>query len=122
MVVQMERQLARRCLDLAHLDATMQLFDPTVRPEEAHPRQERTRSIWFGRDECLGLIYDELREAPEPMTTRDLAERVMRVKAMAVAGERHHALIQKTILGSLNRAKQTIARVEVAGVVSWRLR
>ena len=46
----------------------------------------------------------------------------MRIKAMAVAGERHRALIQKTILGWLNRAKQTIARVEVAGVVSWRLR
>jgi hypothetical protein len=30
-------------------------------------------------------------------------------------------LIQKTVLGSLNRAGETIARVEVAGVVSWRL-
>jgi hypothetical protein len=30
-------------------------------------------------------------------------------------------LIQKTILGSLNRAKQTIARIETAGIVAWRL-
>ena len=30
-------------------------------------------------------------------------------------------LIQKTILGSLNRAKETIERSETAGVVSWRL-
>jgi hypothetical protein len=30
-------------------------------------------------------------------------------------------MIQKTLLGSLNRAKATIARVEVAGVVSWQL-
>jgi hypothetical protein len=122
MMVQMERQLAQRRLDLTHLDATMQLFDPDLQPEDAHPRQERTRSIWFGRDECLRLIYDELRDAPEPLTTRVLAERIMRVKAMAVADERRRELIQKTILGSLNRAKQTIARVEVAGVVSWRLR
>ncbi len=121
MVVQMERQLAQRRMDLMHLDATMQLFDPAIRPGEVHPRRERTRSIWFGRDECLRLIYDELREASEPLTTRDFAERIMRVKAMAVADERRRELIQKTILGSLNRAKQTIARVETAGVVGWRL-
>ncbi len=121
MVVQMERQLAQRRSDLMHLDATMQLFDPDLRPGEVHARQERTRSIWFGRDECLRLIYDELREAPEPLTTRALADRIMRVKAMPVADERRRELIQKTILGSLNRAKQTIARVETAGVVSWRL-
>jgi hypothetical protein len=30
--------------------------------------------------------------------------------------------VQKTILGSLNRAKQTIERIEAAGVVSWRVR
>jgi hypothetical protein len=117
----MEHQLAQRRSDLMHLDATMQLFDPDLRPGKIHPRQERTRSIWFGRDECLRLIYDELRETPEPLTTRALAERIMRVKAMPVADERRRELIQKTILGSLNRAKQTIARVEAAGVVSWRL-
>jgi len=31
------------------------------------------------------------------------------------------ALVQKTVLGSLSRAKATIQRVEVAGVVSWRI-
>jgi hypothetical protein len=55
------------------------------------------------------------------MTTRELAERIMRVKAMPVADDRQRELIQKTILGSLNRAKETIARSETAGVVSWRL-
>jgi hypothetical protein len=46
----------------------------------------------------------------------------MHVKAMAIADERQRELIQKTILGSLNRAKQTIAPVETTGVVRWRLR
>jgi len=55
------------------------------------------------------------------VTTRELAERVMRVKAMPIADDRQRELVQKTILGSLNRARETIARVEVAGVVSWRL-
>jgi hypothetical protein len=55
------------------------------------------------------------------MTTRELTERIMRVKAMPASDDRRRELVQKTILGSLNRAKQTIARVENAGVVSWQL-
>jgi hypothetical protein len=53
--------------------------------------------------------------------TRELAERIIRVKAMPMADDRQRELVQKTVLGSLNRAKQTIMRVETAGVVSWRL-
>ena len=45
----------------------------------------------------------------------------MRVKAMPATDDRQRELVQKTLLGSLNRAKETIARIETAGVVSWRL-
>ena len=55
------------------------------------------------------------------MTTRELAERLMRVKAISVADNNRRELVQKTLLASLNRAKETIARVETGGVVSWRL-
>ena len=57
----------------------------------------------------------------QPVTTRELAERIMRVKAISVADDHRRELVQKTLLASLNRAKETIARVETAGVVSWRL-
>ena len=120
-VSQLERQLGQQRANLAHLDATMRLFDPDIRPNTIRPKQQRARSAWFRPGECLRLIYDELRDAPRPMTTRELAERIMAVKAMPMADERQRELVQKTILGSLNRAKQTIARSETAGVVSWRL-
>jgi hypothetical protein len=120
-VSQLERQLAQQQANLAHLDATMRLFDPDIRPNRIRPKQQRARSVWFRPGECLRLIHDELREAAQPMTTRQLTERIIRVKALPMADDRQRALVQKTILGSLNRAKQTIVRVEVAGVVSWRL-
>jgi hypothetical protein len=62
-----------------------------------------------------------LREATQPVTTRELAERIMRVKAIPAADDHRRELVQKTLLASLNRAKETIARIETAGVVSWRL-
>lgn len=120
-VVQLEQHLVRQRADLSHLDATMRLFDPDIRPNEIRPRQRRARSTWFRHGECLRLIYDELRDAPQPMTTRALGERIMRVRAIPAADDRSRDLVQKTLLGSLNRAKQTIARIETAGVVGWRL-
>jgi hypothetical protein len=118
---QLEQQLSGHRANLAHLDATMRLFDPNVRPKDIRPRQVRAHNVWFRQGECLRLIYDELREATQPVTTRELAERIMRVKAIPTADDRQRELIQKTLLGSLNRAKESIERVETGGVVSWRL-
>ncbi len=100
----LEQQIVRHRASLVHLDAAMRLFDPDLVLEEAGLRQQRPRSLWFRPGECLRLIHDVLREAPQPMTTRALTEQV-----------------QKTVLGSLSRAKATIQRVEIAGVVSWRI-
>jgi hypothetical protein len=61
-----------------------------------------------------------LRDAPKPLTTRELAERIMGAKAIPAADDRQRALIQKTILGSLNQAKKMIEGTATAGVVRWR--
>jgi hypothetical protein len=45
----------------------------------------------------------------------------MRVKAISPADTQRRERVQKTLLSSLNRAKATIARAEVAGVVRWQL-
>jgi hypothetical protein len=118
---QLEQQLVQQRANLSHLDAAMRLFDPDIRPKDIRPKQQRARNAWFRPGECLRLIYDELREATQPLSTRELAERIMRIKAIPAADDDRRERIQKTLLGSLNRAKQTIARVEIAGVVSWRL-
>jgi hypothetical protein len=121
MLSQLEQQLVQQRANLAHVDATMRLFDPDIRPKDIRPKQPRERNAWFRQGECLRLIYDELREATQPVTTRELAERIMRVKAIPAANSDRRERIQKTLLASLNRAKETIARVETAGVISWRL-
>jgi hypothetical protein len=121
MVVRLEQQLAEHRASLMHVDATMLLFDPELRSEDVHSGQQRTRSAWFRPGECLRLIYDVLREAPEPVTTRELAARIMAVKSILVSDDRQRELIEKTILASLNRARETIERIKTAGVVRWRV-
>jgi len=118
---QLEQQLVQQRENLAHLDATMRLFNPDIQPKDIPPKRARVCNVWFRPGECLRLIYDELREATQPVTTRELAERLMRIKALPAADNSRRELVQKTLLASLNRAKETIARVETGSVVSWRL-
>ena len=118
----LEQELSEHRAALTHLDATMRLFDPEIRPEEIGPRQRRHCNAWFRPGECLRLIYDVLRDVPQPMTTREVVERVRELKSISVGDDRQRALIQKTVLASLNRAKDTIERIEAAGVVRWRVR
>jgi hypothetical protein len=120
-VRQLEQQLAQQRSNLAHVDATMLLFDPDIRPNNIRPRQRRQRNAWFRPGECLRLIYDELRDAKQPVTTRELTDLIMRSKTMTFADQRSRDLIQRTILSSLSRSRKTIARSQANGVVSWRL-
>ena len=117
----LERELVEHRTNLAHLDATLRLFDPDIRPPGDRPRQLRDRNAWFRPGECRRLIYDALRDAPKPLTTRELAGRIIDVRAIPAMDDHQRALIQKTILASLNRAKETIERIETAGVVKWRV-
>lgn len=121
MVNRLERELFEGRASLTHIDATMRLFDPDIRPQEIRPRQLRDRNAWFRPGECRRRIYDVLRDAPNPLATREIAERLIEAKAIPAVGDRQRSLIQKTILGSLNGAKETIERIEAAGVVRWRL-
>jgi hypothetical protein len=120
-VSRLEHQLLAHRASLTHVDATMLLFDPDSRPQDVRPRQQRARNSWFRPGECLRLIYDVLRDAPHPVATRELTERIMAVKAIPATDDRRRELIQKTICGSLARTKDTIERVVASGVVQWRL-
>jgi hypothetical protein len=82
---------------------------------------KRAQRAWFRPGESLRLIYDVLRDAPHPVTTSEVANRVMAMKSVPVPDDRTRALIQKTILASLSRAKETVERVTIEGIVGWRV-
>jgi hypothetical protein len=73
LVGRLEQQLTEHRGNLTHLDATMRLFDPDLLLQDAEPKQ-RERISWFRPGECLRVIYDVLREATQPLTTREIAQ------------------------------------------------
>ena len=117
----LERQLVEHRAGLTHLEAVLRLFDPSMRFEVVRPGRQRRQRAWFRPGESLRLIYDVLRDAAYPVVTRELVDRVMTMKDITVADDRDRALIQKTLLASLYRAKETIERVTIEGVVGWRV-
>ena len=116
-----ERQTNARRADLAHLDATIRLFDPNDILVAAQPARRRRYNDWFRPGECRRRIHDVLRDATEPMTTREIMEKIMAAKHLSSDDARARELIHNTVLGSLNRATETIERTQAAGSAAWRV-
>jgi hypothetical protein len=117
----LERQANARRADLAHLDATIRLFGPNDILVAAQPARRRRYNDWFRPGECRRRIHDVLRDATEPMATREIVEKIMAAKHLLSDNARARELIYKTVLGSLNRATDTIERTQTAGSVAWRV-
>ena len=117
----LERQANARRADLAHLDATIRLLDPDDILVAAQPARRRRYNDWFRPGECRRRIHDVLRDATEPMTTREIVEKVMVARHLSSEDVRARELIHKTVLGSLNRATETIERTQAAGSAAWRV-
>jgi hypothetical protein len=75
--------------DLAHIDATLKLFDPSIEPRAIKPvRPWRPANRIFERKELTVRVLTALREAEgAPLTLEAIAERIVRDKHLeSVAG------------------------------------
>ena len=73
LIAALERRIDQHRADLRHVDATLRLFAPEIKPETIPARRPKARNDWFSHGECLRRIYDVLRDAPEPARTGDIA-------------------------------------------------
>ena len=79
----LERQANARRADLAHLDATIRLFDPNDILVAARPARRRRYNDWFRPGEWRRKIHDVLRDATEPMATREIVEDIMAARHLS---------------------------------------
>jgi hypothetical protein len=116
----LEHRVDARRADLAQLDAITRLFDAGDIRVAAPAARRRHYNDWFRPGECRRRIHDSLRDAMEPMATREIVEKIMAAKHLSSDDTRARELIQKTVLGSLNQASETIERTQAAGSAAWR--
>jgi hypothetical protein len=89
--------LKKMIADLESLDATLRLFDPGIQIEAIKPKAFRPPADWAQRGEMTRIILDVLRQAAEPMTTRDIAFQLLIERALDNNDQRLLRLMTKRV-------------------------
>lgn len=74
--------LRKMVLDLESLDATILQFDPDYRVESIKAKAFRPPKDWSNRGQMSRIILSVLRQAAEPLTTRDIALQLLVERAL----------------------------------------
>jgi hypothetical protein len=68
-----EKRILQLRDDVANLDRTIRVFDPTAEPHTIQPILRRRKSTLIPRGQCSRAVLDMLRHADDPMTAREIA-------------------------------------------------
>lgn len=82
---------------LGSLDATIIQFDPGYQPEGIRPKAFRPPEDWSHYGQMSRLILSILRQAKEPLTTRDLAVEMLVSRALDKDDRKLLALMIKRV-------------------------
>ena len=105
--------LRKMVLDLESLDATIVQFDPDFQVETIKPKAFRPPKDWSNRGQMSRIILSVLRQASEPLTTRDIALQLLVERALDKSDLRLLRLMTKRVGVALRGQREN-------GVVSVR--
>ena len=74
--------LRKMVLDLESLDATIVQFDPDFKVETIKPKAFRPPKDWSNRGQMTRIVLSILRQAAEPLTSRDIALELLVARAL----------------------------------------
>jgi len=89
--------LRKMVLDLESLDATIVQFDPDFQVETIKPKAFRPPKDWSNRGQMSRIILSVLRQASEPLTTRDIALQLLIERALDKSDLRLLRLMTKRV-------------------------
>jgi hypothetical protein len=77
-----QADIQRMIRELEALDSTIKLFDADYQVEAIRPKTFRPPKDWANRGQMSRIVLNVLRQAAEPLTTRDIAFQLMKKRAM----------------------------------------
>jgi hypothetical protein len=89
--------LRKMVADLENLDATIVQFDPSFRVESIKPKGLRPPSDRSNRGQMSRIIFSTLRQASEPLTSRDIALQLLVERALGKSDTRLLRLMTKRV-------------------------
>jgi len=72
-LISAEKRILQLRDDIAGLDRTIRVFDPTAEPHTIRPILRRKKPTLIPRGQCSRAVLEILRYAHEPMTAREIA-------------------------------------------------
>jgi hypothetical protein len=87
--------LRKMVQDLENLDATILQFEPDFRVEAIKPKAFRPPKDWANRGEMSRIVLSILRQASEPLTSRDIAMEMLIERALDKSDQRLLRLMTK---------------------------
>jgi hypothetical protein len=98
--------LRKMVLDLENIDATILQFDPDFRVETIQPKAFRPPKDWSNRGQMSRIILSILRQASEPLTTRDIALQLLVERALDKSDQRLLRIMTKRVGVALRGQKE----------------
>ncbi len=110
-------RLRQMLADLENVDATLVLFDADYQVEAISPKAFRPPSDWSNRGEMTRMVLSILRQAAEPLTTRDIALKMLVERALDKSDRKLLRLMTKRVSTALRdqRHKGTVVSEEGPG-------
>jgi hypothetical protein len=119
-----QAQLGALIADLSHIDATIRIFRPDIDLADL-PEKIAPAPFTGFRGEIQRFLMDELRKANHPLSTFDLAERIMQKRGLDPADRVIFKLIAKRTgyaLAKLRKAGKAVSRsTHRAAPLEWEL-
>jgi hypothetical protein len=79
----LEKRAKQARIDLTHINSTLRLFDPDIRPVSITSKNPAgNRLKYFEPGEMSRLCREALRDATEPLSAQDIVGGVMRAKGL----------------------------------------
>jgi len=106
---------------MPQVDAVVKMLDPTRRPAAISVKRRRPNP-WFKRGTVYRRAVDVLRVATEPLTAREIAERVLAAAKVTNPNKDALADLAGSVLASLRNHKgKGIERTNEGAPARWKL-
>ena len=101
----LQHQLRELVVALDHVDATIHLFNPDIELDDIKSRLVPERHRGF-RGEITKIVLTTLRNAKKPLTSADIAQRVMAERGLDTSNKRLLKLISRRTASCLRSHRQ----------------
>ncbi len=119
-----QQELRRLIVELDAIEATIRIFDPDIDMMAIHPRPVPPRHAAF-KGEVTRIVFKALREAKQPLTSRDIAKTLMRERGLNVDDKDVVVMMTKRVGACLKTQKNKgyVRSMELEGstLLGWQI-